>query len=709
MPDIREWTVMFYLASDNSLASTMVSQLKALKDAGFHPDVNVIAHFDPHVVDMPVHVFDINYLPKLEAHGKSMIGFEHDDPFVRNLVLDKLWGEEMRSIRAKVKDCVEHNRSGSANEPALIYEPPEPPATMSKELSPKKALEGFLNFCRDEYPARHYALIILGHGQVVGDDSFLLDDFAEPHSVLLKDLGEIISRFSTDVGKQGEPGALEMVGFHSCSMSGLEVAYELDKSTKYMLASQGPAYVGSWPYKQILIRLFKYLDQPWLARTARNGNGNGNGNGHKDHDAHVKLFEEIRRGTDSFSTFLRSKLNSETRTSLEGLNGDQPDATFVDKVILEIDETLDSELVETVPALPQDHLSEAIAAQLKNLPLRGGNKQRFKRFLLADVYPEAVARYPQIDVQEMLGKIFSYCFYNNFDFKLAGYSFDLCLTDVQNVWRTRVPIERLAKSLIAVLKYEAARKPEEPRATNAILLAHLDSQSFSNEDYVDLFDFCFKLRERWPWRDDPTRETKVFTDVFDACLEVMNSLRRGFADGDEEDPNSLVMRSAFAGPAFQYSHGMSIFFPWSEPFTSKFWRKQYRRSALSKQTSWGKFLRTYFNLTMRHTRADEHEALGLLKEKTDFDKSLSGKVLGLLDEITGRPEGDQGQLSKPGPDHPMGKWGPDDPTGNNSCACPTIKNYPRFTLKSEKQNQGRGAAWGKRKTRRRNGETQMKE
>jgi len=292
IPETREWTVMFYLASDNSLASTMVSQLKALKDAGFHPDVNVIAHFDPHVVDMPVHVFDINYLPKLEAPDKSMIGFDRDDPFVRNLVLDKLWGEEMEPIRKKVKECVEHNCGGNGNGKALKYEPPKPPKSMSTEQSPKKALESFLTFCQKEYPARHYALIILGHGQVVGDDSFLRDDFAEPHSVLLKDLGEVISGFSDKVREQGDPGELEMVGFHSCSMSGLEVAYELEHSTKYMLASQGPAYVGSWPYKQILIRLFKYLDQPWIARTARNGNGNGNGNG--NHEGHLKLFDEVR-------------------------------------------------------------------------------------------------------------------------------------------------------------------------------------------------------------------------------------------------------------------------------------------------------------------------------------------------------------------------------------------------------------------------------
>ncbi len=42
MPETKEWTLMFYLASDNPLAPSIVSQLKALKNAGFHSEANVI-------------------------------------------------------------------------------------------------------------------------------------------------------------------------------------------------------------------------------------------------------------------------------------------------------------------------------------------------------------------------------------------------------------------------------------------------------------------------------------------------------------------------------------------------------------------------------------------------------------------------------------------------------------------------------------------
>ena len=98
----KEWTLMFYFASDNPLASTIVSQLKAIKDAGYHPDANVIAHFDPHDPSTPTHVFDINHVSKFWNPNQSEVGFGDNNPFVRDLVMDRLWGENNPDIRQAV-------------------------------------------------------------------------------------------------------------------------------------------------------------------------------------------------------------------------------------------------------------------------------------------------------------------------------------------------------------------------------------------------------------------------------------------------------------------------------------------------------------------------------------------------------------------------------------------------------------------------------
>ncbi len=94
MPQTKEWTLMFYFASDNPLAPSIVSQLKSIKDAGFHPEANVIARFDPHGTETPTHIFEVNLINKLQADGRSQVGPPAGDPFVRNLVSDKLWADD---------------------------------------------------------------------------------------------------------------------------------------------------------------------------------------------------------------------------------------------------------------------------------------------------------------------------------------------------------------------------------------------------------------------------------------------------------------------------------------------------------------------------------------------------------------------------------------------------------------------------------------
>jgi hypothetical protein len=84
MGETRELTLMFYFASDNPLAPAIVSQLKALKEAGFHPEANVIVYFDPNAENTPAHIFDVDRVNKIRAGSKYKIGFPLKPPFGRN-------------------------------------------------------------------------------------------------------------------------------------------------------------------------------------------------------------------------------------------------------------------------------------------------------------------------------------------------------------------------------------------------------------------------------------------------------------------------------------------------------------------------------------------------------------------------------------------------------------------------------------------------
>jgi hypothetical protein len=246
---------MFYLASDNPLAPGVISQLKSIKAAGFHKQANVIVQFDPYTPTFPTHVFDVNVLKKATSEEEYDIGFTANDPQVHNMLEDKLWRDERDRNGVLIRDRL--------TEQYLNYAPGIPRNGTGPEVNgtqpepgPQKSLNSFLTFCADEYPANHYILFLLGHGVVVGNDVFMYDEHADEQTLSLGGLKTVLDGFNRKIG---EEGSLDLLSFHSCSVSSLEVAYELKDHAKYMLASQGSTLIGNWPYRQILIRIFNEL------------------------------------------------------------------------------------------------------------------------------------------------------------------------------------------------------------------------------------------------------------------------------------------------------------------------------------------------------------------------------------------------------------------------------------------------------------------
>ena len=223
----QKWTLMFFFASDNSLSASMLYQLKSIKTAGFNLRTNVLVHFDPHERGIPSMIFEINRTEK-KGKRKSRVGDEQD-PRVRDLAGDQVEPEITEDQR----------RLNSASE--------------ADDLPAEEALKHFLDYSRKNYPAEKYMLFLVGHGLVVGRDAFLPDD--NPNSgISLVELGNILRNFCWEIGIKDE--TLELVGMHSCSMSAVEVAYQLKGTASYMMASEGLSFVGAWPYRQMVQKIF---------------------------------------------------------------------------------------------------------------------------------------------------------------------------------------------------------------------------------------------------------------------------------------------------------------------------------------------------------------------------------------------------------------------------------------------------------------------
>lgn len=232
----KKWTLMFFFASDNNLSASMLYQLKAIKAAGFQPDTNVLVHFDPYERGIPSLIFEINRTEK-EGREHSRIG-DGRDPTIHNLAGDQV----------EPKLMLKELSSSTKSEAAADYD----------ERTAEEALSYFLDFCGRKYPAEQYMLFLVGHGLVVGRDAFLPDD--NPDSgISLGELGTILETFQGQICQWG--GVLELIGMHSCSMSAVEVAYQLQGRANYMMASEGLSFVGAWPYRQMLQKIFCAIDR----------------------------------------------------------------------------------------------------------------------------------------------------------------------------------------------------------------------------------------------------------------------------------------------------------------------------------------------------------------------------------------------------------------------------------------------------------------
>jgi hypothetical protein len=111
--------------------------------------------------------------------------------------------------------------------------------------------------------------------------------------------------------------------------------------------------------------------------------------------------------------------------------------------------------------------------------------------------------------------------------------------------------------------------------------------------FVDLRDFCDRLIVRYNQIGD-------YGKVVDLCEKVSEAI------------DKLVLTSSVAGAAFQFSYGISIYFPWS------ILSPRYGNLAFPKETHWLDFLRRYHEKTRRtsrlradeHSRADEKDTFG---------------------------------------------------------------------------------------------------
>jgi hypothetical protein len=177
------------------------------------------------------------------------------------------------------------------------------------------------------------------------------------------------------------------------------------------------------------------------------------------------------------------------------------------------------------------------------------------------------------------------CARNVLDFALMDRSSEQAVCDLTTLRRNENLVSKLRKlagalTLGCALDYDL-EQPKYPEIVDMIRLARLEAQTFWDETFVDIGDFCELLIQRANRFLQPIEEalrvmqtirtnssrdfganidrlqdwdlSKQAQNIHDACVEVLAQLRE------------IVQASYYVGSASQYSHGMSVYYPWTLP------------------------------------------------------------------------------------------------------------------------------------------------
>lgn len=197
-----EWTLMFYMDSDNNLEAPQMEDLEEMMKVGSSANVNIVVLADRSTKG-----------EKFRGYTDKAVGG------IPNWTTAKLFYLERGRLR-ELADLGELNMGDPAN------------------------LKGFLETVMPRFPAKKYGLVFGDHGDgwngIVGDESH------DGDNLNAKELPEVFQQVTAKTGK------IELIGFDACLMANFETAQALAPFGKAMVASEELEPGNGWSYTPIM-------------------------------------------------------------------------------------------------------------------------------------------------------------------------------------------------------------------------------------------------------------------------------------------------------------------------------------------------------------------------------------------------------------------------------------------------------------------------
>jgi len=252
----------------------------------------------------------------------------------------------------------------------------------------------------------------------------------------------------------------------------------------------------------------------------------------------------------------------------------------------------------------------------------------------------------QSDPKDIAEGVLRVCAKNLLDFTLMDRSSEQAICDINKFGHTSNIVKAVKLLSVALQEglsvYDAGPQKGElryPLVRDVVRQARIEAQAYWAEMFVDLYDFCELLLLRCndvlcnlqtliqqvfiyslpPDKQKPAEIKKelltwppiqVLQDVATACQWIINIFQT----------ENVVTRSYYVCPQLQYSHGVSIYFPWTlpegpltfEPNGSETPQiktpfDEYEKYDFNQYGDWANTLEAFFRATLRNVRRAEYE------------------------------------------------------------------------------------------------------
>lgn len=238
----------------------------------------------------------------------------------------------------------------------------------------------------------------------------------------------------------------------------------------------------------------------------------------------------------------------------------------------------------------------------------------------------------------------------NLDYAIGGRSVNIAACDLTNIDALYEAVQKFARHINALLdlpiKAGGGVTEEEAKMNKTIrekfidwmLLSHYESQTFMHGQAVDIIDFIYNLLLRF--RKSvlehehfgnisnsklKSRIERKIDLIFDDFVKIDDAVNKG--------SDSFILASCFVGAEYQFSKGVSVFFPWTRMALNLIYTK-YSKLKFNRKKNWLKLIDKFTALTMRkREKRLFHKSIGSLND-VEYSDLLHREIVGK--EIVGR-------------------------------------------------------------------------